>query len=860
MMDNRAMAGQLEAIHHARDKIVNSALIAFSIVGLVLIPVSLLRSISIGWQPVMAVHLVLWLSLTGVTVFRHRLPFPVRAWILISMFLVGCLGGLMTFGLIGLGVPALLMTTVLTTLLFGSRIGWAMAGLSLAMIGAVGVSMNVGWIPFELDTARYAAAPTSWVFSAVGFLMFISVCITGLSWMHRALIEAQISLEEQKGNLEQLVLERTQHLEREISERKQAEESLTESDQRLKLSLESGQIGTFYWNIQDGSHFWDNRMHDIWGLKMGTYQGTMEADFLASIHSDDLVRVTETISLTLSKGTEYDIEYRILVRDNEVRHVHARAILLCDNQGRPQQLIGTCVDITERKQSEEEIKTYAKLFKKWKDSKFIGIIQSNATGDIIEANDTILAMLGYSRQDLLDGTLDWTKWTPPEFLHLDMKAMEEAAEKGFWTAFEKEYFHKEGRRIPIIIGGSKYKENPDEYIVFIIDISDRKQLETQLRHAQRMEAVGQLTGGVAHDFNNLLAVMLGNAELLEDMAGEDKEAKKFIETIKEAVLRGSSLTSRLLAFSRQSTLVPIAADVRELIGGLHDMLQRALGATVELSVGKTADLWPAMIDMHQFENALVNLALNARDAMPQGGMLTIETANVTLDKIFAEQHEEVTPGDYVEVAVSDTGTGIPPDVLEKVFEPFFTTKEVGKGSGLGLSMVFGFVKQSKGHLTISSEIGHGTSVKLYLPRSQDQATETDAKEDVLEHTQGSERILVVEDEAGVRKISVAILVGQGYEVVEAGNGEEAIGHLKAGQPFDLLFTDVVLPGGMNGAEIAKEARRMQPDIMVLYTTGYAENTVIHHGKLDRDVNLVNKPYRRTELLEKVQEILGNKGV
>jgi PAS domain S-box-containing protein len=387
------------------------------------------------------------------------------------------------------------------------------------------------------------------------------------------------------------------------------------------------------------------------------------------------------------------------------------------------------------------------------------------------------------------------------------------------------------------------------------DVTERKVVEEQLRRSQKMDAVGQLTGGVAHDFNNLLAIMIGNAQFLEDRAGDDTESRAFIGEIKAAIDRGSSLTGRLLAFSRQTTLAPVAADVSELIGGLHDVLQRTLGETVELKVEGTAELWPATIDPHQFENALVNLAINARDAMPRGGTLTIQTANVTLDATYAQQYEEVAPGDYVMVAVSDTGTGMVPGVLEKVFEPFFTTKEVGKGSGLGLSMVYGFVKQSLGHITIYSEVDHGTSVKLYMPRSHDGSAETIAKDDAVETARGSKRILVVEDDSDVRKIPAAILRDRGYEVVEAEDGAEAIDHLNAGQPFDLLFTDVVLPGGMSGVEIAEAAIRLQPDIKVLYTTGYAENTIVHHGKLDPGVTLVNKPYRRAELLEKVRAIL-----
>ena len=373
-----------------------------------------------------------------------------------------------------------------------------------------------------------------------------------------------------------------------------------------------------------------------------------------------------------------------------------------------------------------------------------------------------------------------------------------------------------------------------------------------MRQAQKMEAVGQLSGGVAHDFNNLMAIMIGNAEVLKGLVGDDKEAKECIEDIEAAIDLGASLTSRLLAFSRKSTLAPVAADVSELIGSLHDMLRRTLGETVELKVEGPPDVWPATIDTHQFEIALVNLANNARDAMPRGGTLTIETANVTLDKTYAEQHEEVTPEDYVMVVVSDTGTGMPPEVLEKAFEPFFTTKEVGKGSGLGLSMVYGFVKQSKGHITIYSEVDHGTSVKLYMPRSQDGTVETIAKDGAVEIGRGSERILVVEDDSNVRKVPAAILRDWGYKVVEAGNGAEAIDHLRAGQPFELLFTDVVLSGEMNGIEIAEAATRLQPEIKVLYATGYAKDTVVHHGKLDPGETLVNKPYRRAELLEKVR--------
>jgi PAS domain S-box-containing protein len=284
------------------------------------------------------------------------------------------------------------------------------------------------------------------------------------------------------------------------------------------------------------------------------------------------------------------------------------------------------------------------------------------------------------------------------------------------------------------------------------DITAKKLLEQKLLGSQRLEAIGQLTGGVAHDFNNLLAVMIGNAEALEDRIGDDEKAKQHVEALIKAVDRGSSLTTRLLAFSRQQPLVPEPTDISSLITSLDDMLKRTLGETIDLRVFSTQNLWPGIIDASQLEHALVNLAINARDAMPEGGTLTIETANATLDETYAEQYEEVTLGDYVMVDVSDTGTGIPPEILEKVFEPFFTTKDVGEGSGLGLSMVYGFAKQSNGHITIYSEVGHGTTVKLYMPRSQEVVAQQDSKDDLTEFARGSERILVVEDDAGVREV------------------------------------------------------------------------------------------------------------
>jgi len=388
-------------------------------------------------------------------------------------------------------------------------------------------------------------------------------------------------------------------------------------------------------------------------------------------------------------------------------------------------------------------------------------------------------------------------------------------------------------------------------------IRERKHLEKKLLGSQRMEAVGQLTGGIAHDFNNLMGVMIGNAELLKDKIAKDKKGEHHINAIIKAVEQGASLTQRLLAFSRQQPLSSRPTEINSLVHDLKDMLRRTLGETVELCMNLDPETGRALIDPHPFESALVNLAINARDAMPNSGTLTITTTNTILDETYAEPYEELIPGSYVEITVSDTGTGISPEILENVFEPFFTTKGVGEGSGLGLSMVYGFAKQSNGHVTISSEVGQGTTVQLFMPRTHESKIQEIPQNGLPEPALRSERVLIVEDDPGIREISAGILRGQGYDVVDVIDGKQAIEYLKGDTAVDLLFTDVILPGGMNGAEIARQAHQIQPNIKVLFTTGYSEDAIVHDGKLDPGVILIKKPYRRAELLELVTGLLSS---
>ncbi|WP_144579035.1 response regulator [Agrobacterium sp. DE0009] len=385
---------------------------------------------------------------------------------------------------------------------------------------------------------------------------------------------------------------------------------------------------------------------------------------------------------------------------------------------------------------------------------------------------------------------------------------------------------------------------------------ERETAQIALRQAQKMEALGNLTGGVAHDFNNLLQVVSGNLQLLAKDIDGNSRAEQRLQNALAGVARGAKLASQLLAFGRRQPLEPKVVNVRKLIQNMDDMLRRALGEEVELETVVSGGLWNTLIDPSQLENAILNLAINSRDAMEGRGRLTIETGNAVLDDDYALSHDDVRPGQYVLVAVTDTGSGISPDIIEHVLEPFFSTKTDGKGSGLGLSMVYGFLKQSGGHLKIYSEVGHGTTMKLYMPRTM-QAEDSLSDQKAIPVTGGTETVLVVEDDDGVRETSVALLTDLGYRVLKAHDAQSAFAIVSSGVQIDLLFTDVVMPGPMRSTELARKAKAQFPGIAVLFTSGYTENSIVHGGRLDAGVDLLSKPYTREALARKVRHVLNN---
>ena len=473
-------------------------------------------------------------------------------------------------------------------------------------------------------------------------------------------------------------------------------------------------------------------------------------------------------------------------------------------------------------------------------------------GIVIDISPSAEVILGYRPEEMI-GRKGAALLHPGDL----ERAREEmrAARQGRATRnFDCRYVHREGRIVPLTLSGA-WLELEQRYFFIGRDMTERIALEQQLRQSQKLDAIGHLTGGVAHDFNNILTAITGSIEILADAVAHTPQLAAIARLIDAAAWRGADLIQQLLAFARKQPLQPQSTDVNRLVLDTAKLLRPTLGENVEIKMTLEEDAWPAMIDPSQLSTALINLALNARDAMPGGGKLILKTGNVMLDASFAAIHaEEVRPGPYVMIAVTDTGVGIPADIRDSVFEPFFTTKEVGQGTGLGLSMVYGFVKQSGGHIKIDSEEGHGTTFKLYLPRSSESVVPIERPVAAAEG--GEETILVVEDDALVRQYVVAQLESLRYAVLAAASAREALDMIAAGRAFDLLFTDVILGSGFNGPALADEILRLRPGVKVLYTSGYTKDALATNGRIDPGVALIHKPYRKIELARKIRAVLG----
>jgi len=655
---------------------------------------------------------------------------------------------------------------------------------------------------------------------------------------------------------------------RDISETKRAEEALRASEAQFR-ALAQAMPNHVWTSLSNGQLDWFNdRVYEYSGASAAELDGD---GWTGMVHPDDLPDAAERWAAALSSGADYETEFRLRRMDGAYRWHIARAVPIHDDGGAVVRWIGTNTDIEDQKAASEAIRKLnvtlaeqvaertADRDRMWRLSTDVMLV-ARFDATIMAVNPAWTTLLGWREDELLGrGFLD--------LVHPDDQAATRAEagrlSEGITTLrFENRYRHKDGSYRWL-----SWIAVPDEQFIHAVgrDVTGEKEqadalrnAEDALRQAQKMEAVGQLTGGIAHDFNNLLAGIVGSLELMQSRIaqGRAEHVERYAKAAMSSAQRAAALTHRLLAFARRQPLDPKAVNANQLVTSMEDLLRRTIGPLHALEIVTAGGLWTTMCDPNQLESAILNLAINARDAMPDGGKLTIETCNAHLDNAYVAAQRDITPGQYVCICVTDCGTGMPPDVVARAFEPFFTTKPLGQGTGLGLSMVYGFAKQSEGHLRIYSEMEQGTTVKIYLPRHRGMAQEeeTSGTTAVVPRSEAGETVLVVEDEPVIRDLIVEVLQDLGYRALEAPDGLSGLKVLQSRERVDLLVTDVGLPG-INGRQLADQARVARPDLKVLFITGYAENATLANGFLDPGMEMITKPFAVDALAARIRTMI-----
>ncbi len=631
-----------------------------------------------------------------------------------------------------------------------------------------------------------------------------------------------------------------------ISEQKLAEDALRYNEERLRLITNLVPHGIFA-KDSSGRHIFANAaMADLAGLSLDDMLGKDDFALVADKAQAEAYRAADRAVIESGKKMVIAEEARTDL-SGTTRFLQTTKIPFTVAETGEPAVLGVCVDITERKRMDAR-------FRRLVDSNVQGIFFWSTTGQITGANDAFLRMVGYREEDVVAGHMSWAAMTPPELVERDQRALEELAVAGVCKPYEKEFIHRDGSRVPILLGPALFEDDREEGFCFVLDLSARRKLEEQFLQAQKMDAVGRLAGGVAHDFNNMLSVILSYANMAVHDLRPGDPLRDDLQEVSKAGQRATDLTRQLLAFSRQQVLQPRVIDLSEILEGMQRMLGRLLGEDIDLAVLPAVGLGRVLADPGQVEQVVMNLAVNARDAMPDGGSLTIELSNVELDATYASTHLGAVAGSFVMLAVSDTGMGMDAATRARVFEPFFTTKPVGKGTGLGLATVFGIVQQSGGHVGVYSEPGRGTTFKIYLPRT-DRVASAPGVTRPLGDLRGTETILLVEDEEQVRTVACAILRRHGYEVLEASNGGEAfLISQDFPNPIHLLLTDVVMPR-MSGRRLAEQLAPTRLGMKVLYASGYTDDAIVRHGVLEAGVAFIQKPFTPDRLLRSVREVL-----
>lgn len=654
-----------------------------------------------------------------------------------------------------------------------------------------------------------------------------------------------------------------------ITARQQMESALREMAENMAAAQRINHFGSWEVNLTADlqpvePHLWSDECYRIFGLEPGSVPITAEL-FVSLIHPDDRQVLQQRVNQAIQDYLFLPYEHRIVRPDGSVRTVWEQASVVLDETGRrPIKVVGTVHDITERKQAEAALQTNEKRLSLAVEAAGLGIYENAVPVDAAPYySDRWAAILGYNLEQLPPPT-DRLEWVIKQ-VHPDDLATLGAAYRAFTAGrtptFSAEFRlkHQSGEWIWVKNCAKAAAQNEQGQITRILgviqDITQAKQLQAQLLQAQKMESVGRLAGGVAHDFNNLLTVIQGYASLMEDDLKLDDPLRISLAQIQQAADSAAGLTRQLLAFSRQQMLTPTLLDLNDLVSNLQKMLKRLIGEDILLNIELASAVHPVLADPGQLEQVLLNLTVNARDAMPTGGRLTIETAQVELDEVYLSTHLEAPLGPAVMLAVSDTGYGMDQKTQAKIFDPFFTTKAPGQGTGLGLATVYGIVKQSGGDIHVYSEPGQGTTFKIYLPSAQKAGAPPAAEPAQPELREGNETILLVEDEDQLRSLIQLSLQKRGYTLLTARRGDEAMALVEARpEPIDLLLTDVVMPE-MSGRVLAEQLTARQPGLRVLYISGYTNDAVVRHGLLTAEVEFLSKPFSPTALTAKVRQVL-----
>ena len=677
-----------------------------------------------------------------------------------------------------------------------------------------------------------------------------------------------------------------------LTDRRRTEQALERSREELELATAAAELGRFDYRPRDGTLTWDNRCRAFFGLSPDV-PVSYESAFLAGLHPEDRERADRAVAAAMDPdgNGRFEIVYRTIgIEDGVLRHISAHGIAFFEDRA-PIRLIGTVQDVTKDWQANAALREISERLR----------LAGRATNDAIwdwdfrtnhvTWNDALSRVYGHALADVDPASQWWLDRIHPDDRDAISNSIH-AVIDGTDSDWSDEYrFERvDGTYADVLDRGYVIRDpqgTPLRMVGAMLDVSQRKMIEREreaerrrlvheveetaaerdraedaLRQSQKMEAVGQLTGGLAHDFNNLLTGISGALEMMKVRIAQGRlsELEKYSVAAQGAVRRAAALTHRLLAFSRRQTLDPRPTDVNRLIFDVEELIRRTVGTHVTVETVGKAGLWQTLVDPNQLENALINLCINARDAMPEGGRITIETANKWLDERAAKERD-LDPGQYVSICVTDTGTGMTPDIVSRAFDPFFTTKPLGEGTGLGLSMIYGFARQSGGQVRIYTELGIGTTMCLYLPRYIDESRgdlihdegPRAAQQDAGEQASGC--ILVVDDEPTVRMLVVEAAEDLGYDVLEAADGQSAMRIIQDRPNIDLLITDVGLPGGMNGRQVADAALSLRPELRILFITGYAENAVIGNGQLASNMALLTKPFAMDVLSRRIRDLM-----